>query len=517
MKVEKVLGHTDVTYKIICAGKDFDIGAGESIVVSMNGKQYKAKMHSKSKGRIDGLTALYNDNSLSVGDLLELEYNIFLNTIFIKKINEDYEKEQGDSIIQDVEAIDFETEIIKIQENVEELPKGTYVQFTDKEEKNSAIDALSKCEPVVFHSEYYNEIDKSRYMAVNNSVVLKYDYCNEAILLSDESGTKIASLTIDLKLKKNEYASLIGFNEYGIWFKIGNDKYAWNDLKIITRILCLDIKNDSIKAYDIEKKGYIRDIYIEKNNIAYVCEVTENKQVLYYMTDGYLLEIAVANKGISINHVSMNDEKISYQWYGREGQVWKIYEKNNMQTMDIVSPLDEKGYHMFDIYMVDLQRNVMYTSVTQNEERYFNLEKPTVDEKYTGYTVGCLKNIWATRKIANPKEFNILTYKKNNLPAVFYGMPDSRSMSFYFDFKNLYYPISYMTLVRGDKHYNEYYVGNTGHGEADKFIVSKNYVFVNYDAYDLVRIPRDFSTSDGYAKNNSEAMFFYGQGVDFRI
>ena len=40
------------------------------------GKEYACKMHSKTKGRIDGLTNFYKDNTLEKGDICILDYDI---------------------------------------------------------------------------------------------------------------------------------------------------------------------------------------------------------------------------------------------------------------------------------------------------------------------------------------------------------------------------------------------------------------------------------------------------------
>ncbi|MCR4792760.1 MAG: hypothetical protein K5871_08415 [Lachnospiraceae bacterium] len=83
LKTERKLGPTDITYGIICAGKDLNIGLDMPVTVVFGGKRYSAKMHSKTKGRIDGLKQLYNDHHFSEGDVLELEYDDAENTVYI--------------------------------------------------------------------------------------------------------------------------------------------------------------------------------------------------------------------------------------------------------------------------------------------------------------------------------------------------------------------------------------------------------------------------------------------------
>lgn len=84
MKCKRKLGATDVNYKIICAGSSFDIGLDQFVRVEYNGRMYQAKMHSKTKGRIDGLTQLYNDFPFYEGQELQLSYDKRTNTVTIE-------------------------------------------------------------------------------------------------------------------------------------------------------------------------------------------------------------------------------------------------------------------------------------------------------------------------------------------------------------------------------------------------------------------------------------------------
>ncbi len=83
LNTKRKLGATDVKYKIICAGKEFDIGLNKPVKVEFRGHVYQAKMHSKTKGRIDGLGQLYVDFDLSEGHELQLFYMEDTNTILL--------------------------------------------------------------------------------------------------------------------------------------------------------------------------------------------------------------------------------------------------------------------------------------------------------------------------------------------------------------------------------------------------------------------------------------------------
>ncbi|MCR5022749.1 MAG: hypothetical protein K6A90_00230 [Lachnospiraceae bacterium] len=77
MKIKRKLGKTDVQYKIICAGSEFDIGADKIVTVCFRGQSYSAKMHKSTKGRIDGLSKLYNDfpGVFTLDNEIDLEYD----------------------------------------------------------------------------------------------------------------------------------------------------------------------------------------------------------------------------------------------------------------------------------------------------------------------------------------------------------------------------------------------------------------------------------------------------------
>ena len=73
-KIKKWINNTDVTYKILTVRSEFHIGFGKPITLVCNGVSYPVKMHSKTKGRIDGLGKFYADTGIKQGDCCLLEY-----------------------------------------------------------------------------------------------------------------------------------------------------------------------------------------------------------------------------------------------------------------------------------------------------------------------------------------------------------------------------------------------------------------------------------------------------------
>lgn len=80
--IEKIIGTTDVKYKILTVGANFHVGFGEPVTIVAAGKEYACRMHSKTKGRIDGLTEFYKDTALEKGDVCVLNYDMAQKRIF---------------------------------------------------------------------------------------------------------------------------------------------------------------------------------------------------------------------------------------------------------------------------------------------------------------------------------------------------------------------------------------------------------------------------------------------------
>ena len=59
-------------------------------------------------------------------------------------------------------------------------------------------------------------------------------------------------------------------------------------------------------------------------------------------------------------------------------------------------------------------------------------------------------------------------------------------------------------------------IGPFGHGEADKIVISRDYVFCNCDAYNMGRYPRKFSSSRSFTEENPEVDLIFGTN-DFRF
>lgn len=86
MSVEKIIGSTDIKYNICTFGAKFHIGFGVPVTIRINGNEYKAKMHNKTKGRVDGIKKLYKENGIEQGDRLKAFYLSAEQAIELEKI-----------------------------------------------------------------------------------------------------------------------------------------------------------------------------------------------------------------------------------------------------------------------------------------------------------------------------------------------------------------------------------------------------------------------------------------------
>ena len=81
MEVERQLVDTEVEYYLLLLGKGFNLPCGMPVTVTYGGKAYQTKTHSVQVGRIDGLSDLYENFPLQVGDSVRAIYEPSTNTV----------------------------------------------------------------------------------------------------------------------------------------------------------------------------------------------------------------------------------------------------------------------------------------------------------------------------------------------------------------------------------------------------------------------------------------------------
>lgn len=382
----------------------------------------------------------------------------------------------------------------------------TVQQVEESEQPLSQDDKLAEIfdslDPIPCHSEYYykikNPLRNNYRMAVNRGWVLKEEERGHRNILMDENGENQRDLDVSLKLRKNEYEELMGFNTKGIWFKIFTDGDSYSNKKF----LCVDVVNDKIAEYTIERqKGEISDVYIYDDEICYINDVTENKQILYRQTPYSCTELMNTRKNEWIGRLSADANRIAWKFINKEDCIfWYIWNKKTGEQNTITVPMrtDKTWLPMLDIYSVDLIKNVMYTTLTEGEAQQLGKSCESI----------------AIRSIADPVEGRFLTIKTDGSPAI-WTIP--KQSDYYFDTKVFYQINNYWEITRCNRAGTQYRLACDGHGECDKIIVTDKWLYINYDAYDMVRLPKIFKEYIGYAKDNPEAFFIFGKGQDFRM
>jgi len=470
IKVTKTIGNTDFNYKIITAGAKFALPTGISVTLMYNGRSYLAKMHSKAVGRIDGLAAFYRENNFQIGDTLTLDYEPSIGVIYV-------ECENG-----------FTSDLFKEPEE-KMIPKVTGI--------------LETLEPVAFHHEK-NYCRRINHMAVNG----RFIFCNfdgEMPYLIDENGEDKVELSIEDELR---YARLLGMNNKGVWFmKCHRSSYTWDDTEWYNEIVCVNIENDTQRRIKFNhKKGVIRDNpYIYGDNVYYVAKVTENKQELVWIDSmGTERTLYVAHKGEEIGCVSADDSRVAfYITTDKDNCInrWIVQKIGSGESVEIgiLRDPDADWLPLVDIKLVDLKRNLIWTTMTKAESERYGADK------------------WhdlVARPLEEPSEFKVLIYSKDHSPAIFKGAQE-RGLC-YFDGSDAYFSGDGYELLRRDRYGKECLIGRFNHGESEKMLVNKSYVFVNYDAWTLVRLPRKFHSSEKLGADNPEAALIFGK-KDYRL
>ena len=243
---KRKLGTTDVKYKIICAGKSFDIGANKQVDVVFQGRIYQAKMHSKTKGRIDGLSQLYVDAGLKEGDELKLTYDAGAGTIHI----------ESSDMLPEGDACGFDN--YKMSDLNEDLLGESLSDFTDPE--------LSSPK---FNGEYYRtgkhtiaRYGDTCYFVYNKKVIIcQYGNMEQHILIEGRAFPKF-----------QRYDNVeIYVNEYGIFlYSTGQDRGIFCSM--------FDHQGRLTGTFEICRRGrisvdnMITDVYIVEDSFYCVSE-----------------------------------------------------------------------------------------------------------------------------------------------------------------------------------------------------------------------------------------------------
>lgn len=396
-------------------------------------------------------------------------------------------------------------------------PPPTNSAMPKRPEKNSEGSVVARLfaslDPVVCHSEYYfmsngNPMLSGYSMAVNKNYVLQHisHFPDDEFLLSDDDGEDLIELDVRPKLRKAEYKNLMGFNTHGVWFLVCSQI---NERFLNERFICVDVVKGRTYEYPIEhQNGKISDVYVYADELYYINDTGDGKQFLHRLTPESSTELFSAQtKNESLFRLSANDKYVAWGYAssreGKERWYWYFFDRATEQRTQISAPrqAERTSQPLIDLLAVDLAKNTLYTGLSEEEAARFE---------------GSVNSI-ATRRIEDPVEFRILSYKTDRQPAIWHL--ERKRTDFYFD-GAVYYAVADNTeLDRFDRFGSKFILGHAGgrNGACRNFLVTDKYLFVNYDAHDMVRLPKAFNECTEPSEENPEAFFIFDQGEDFRM
>lgn len=386
-------------------------------------------------------------------------------------------------------------------------PAGRDAEDADAHELEERFASL---DPVVCHSEYYylrsgNPMLGGFSMAVNGKYILRHvtHFPNDDYILSDENGENERRLDIRIKLHKAEYKYLMGFNSSGVWFMVGSQI---NDRILNVKFLCVDVVGGRTIEYPIaHPHGTISDVYVYEDEVCYINNSADGIQYLHRLTpnngDDQLFE---TQKEETIFRLSADANRIAWGFTSKRDVKtfcrWHFYDRETKKASQVAVPPDRERtwLPLAEIGAVDLAKNVMYTSLNAKEAVRFGAQEWSI----------------AVRKIKDPELYGILNYKDNQ-SAVW--KVDRRLTDYYFDGAVFLTVPDPTEIDRFDRFGNKHILGKTGSGACQNFLVTDKWLFVNYDAHDMVRLPKLFTANRGQASDNPEAFFVFGKDQNFRM
>ena len=381
----------------------------------------------------------------------------------------------------------------------------------EKAGSNVLAKIFSELDSAVCRSEYYHLFNGNPMlcgysMAVNGNWVLHHvsHFPNDEFTLIDADRQAEIRLDIKVKLRKTEYKNLMGFNSCGVWFLIRSHEGAkfYN-----VKFLCVDVVKNRYYEYPIEHPGgTISDVYIYNSELLYVKETSEDEHFLHHMTRGGSEELFAVYRSERIFRISMTETRFAWGYAndrdGKECWYWYFYDRALKQLSQITIPHqpDRLWLPLFEVLAVDLVKNTMLTTLSQGEAVQFGAPETSI----------------AVRKIEDPVEYRVLTYKTDRQPAVW--PIDCDAADFYFD-GSVYYAVPSSTQIyRYDRFGNRYVLGEKrGMGVCQNLLVTDKWLYVNYDSLDMVRLPKLFSACYDTSKDNPEALPVFGENRNFRM
>lgn len=476
ISVTKTIGNTDFNYKLITGGAKFALPQGMPVTLYCNGRAYSGKMHSKTVGRIDGLSVLYKETGLQIGDEITLTYDLRTDIIYVEIVGQEYELKFAED--------DFDIEI----------------RMEPEQAVNPKLKAIQDSfEPVAVHFEYYHENDFVYPVTINGQWIL-CDQSENAYLFAENNHERIE---LSLNRKKGDW--LLGMNRKGVWYAACADTPTWDGTDWCNEIVCVDLAGNTQRRvlFNPERASIDGEVYIYDNNAYYIARVSERQQKLMWVDTilGVERVLYSTRVGEEISRVSADATRVTYR-IKYDGEVRWIVQTIGAQErteLGTRSNPNRSWEPLVKIHVVDLKRNVLWTTMTEAER-----------VKWGGTETDLV-----ARPLEDPIDGRVCVYKSDRAPVIYRNSKELEYERYwYFDGNDLYVGQYNSPLVRTDKKGVQYQVGDPNvhlHGNTKDFIVSDSYVYVDYDGFCTVCLPRKFHESKQSGRDNPEAkvMDFY--------
>ena len=381
----------------------------------------------------------------------------------------------------------------------------------ERAESSVLAKIFSELDSAACRSEYYHLFNGNPMlcgysMAVNGNWVLHHisQFPNDEFILTDADRQAEIRLDIQVKLRKTEYKNLMGFNSSGVWFLIRSHE---GTKFFNVKFLCVDVVRNRYYEYPIENPGgTISDVYIFGDEILYIKETSDDEHFLHHVTRHESEELFAVYRSERIFRLSATETRFAWGYAndrdGKECWYWYFYDRATKQLSSIRIPRHpiRLSVPSFEVLSVDLVKNIMMTTLTQNEAARLGVPETSL----------------AVRKLENPVEHRFLTYKTDRQPAVW--RIDCAEKDFFFD-GSVYYAVpSGAELHRYDRFGARSVLGDSrGNGMCQNLLVTDKWLYVNYDAHDMVRLPKLFSPCAEGSQDNPEAFFIFGQNQNFKM
>ncbi len=390
---------------------------------------------------------------------------------------------------------------------------------SESTEDNLLEEIFSSIEPTMNMLCHTLAIDD--YFSANKNWLMWYNCKKGHVVFTDEDGLKRIEKEIpkfqwgykyqNENLKRSKVYEAIGFNTKGIWLRSFLEPEVDFET-FIEEFICINPINNMVRKYNISvNDSSFKEFFIYEDELYYICDPTgandgksscvyvlkggEQKQKLFEYKHKYS-DVRICNLTVDANYYSFelncdnDDDGIEYV-KERSYNGCKVFSKETNECVVDLNLNTLFSNDWIEISKIDLLHKVFITGLTNGEKEKLNIN---------GHNY-----IYAGRYLFGKSQGSIARLSNGNLNL--YEGGKFFHWSLYNDSEQSFSAPNYWILIRIDREGNAIELSSgDGHGKTQHIVVSQKYVFCNYDAYEWVRLPRDFSSFTGQAKENPEAV-----------